>query len=229
MNQVLEKILKSGCVNSPDGKVIKLHSNISKEEGVFLMKIIDELKPKVTLEVGLAYGISALFICQALEKYRNVRHIIMDPSQNKIWGGIGLYNLREAGYQEIIDFHEQPSQLFLPQLENNGVKIDFAFIDGWHTFDHTLVDFFYIDKLLNVGGVVVFDDSTWPSVSKVIRYVLKNRSYTVFRCFKSDSFKYKIFQTFQTFKNMSAIGIGTCVALKKESEDKRKWNYHQNF
>jgi len=46
--------------------------------------------------------------------------------------------------------------------EAQGERIDFAFIDGAHTFDHVLVDFFYIDRMLNVGGIVAFDDVGFP-------------------------------------------------------------------
>ena len=251
MNQVLEEIIKSGYVKSPSGNLIQVQGNITQETGEFLTEIIAELKPKVTLEVGLAYGVSALFICQELKKYPNTRHIIIDPCQNTIYGGLGLNNLRKAGYQEIIDFCEQPSQTFLPQLETLGVKIDFAFIDGWHTFDHTLVDFFYIDKLLNKGGVVAFDDSTWPSVSKVLRFIIKNRSYTVFRCLHNISLplvralrarptaSFKLARArFESlgplFRNVSSFGIGinptsTCVALKKIAEDNRRGGFHRKF
>jgi predicted O-methyltransferase YrrM len=235
--------MKSGYVKSPSGNLIKVRSGITQEEGEFLAEIIAELKPSVTLEVGLAYGISALFICEAIKKYPYARHIIIDPNQNTSFGGLALYSLRRAGYQEIIDFYEKPSQTVLPQLETMGVKVDFAFIDGWHTFDHTLIDFFYIDKLLNIGGVVAFDDSDWPSISKVLKFIIRNRSYTVFRYVPvtfpplrlNASLKFQIFQRLKRlFKNLSAFDIGidttsSCVALRKEAEDNRRWDFHRNF
>jgi predicted O-methyltransferase YrrM len=243
LNQVLEEIIESGYVKSPSGNLVKVRSNITREEGEFSTEIIAGLMPNATLEVGLAYGISALFICQAIKKYSNARHIIIDPSQNTDWGGLGLYSLKRAGYEEIIDFYEKPSQTVLPQLEAMGVKVDFAFIDGWHTFDHTLVDFFYIDKLLNIGGVVAFDDSNWPSISKVIKFIVKNRSYKVFRYLPNTfpplrlnaSLKFQIYQRVKgLFRNVRAFGIGidpnsTCVALRKEAEDNRRWDFHSNF
>jgi len=240
LNQVLEEILKSGYVKSPKGDLVKLRGGITQEEGEFLTEIIVKLKPNATLEVGLAYGISALFICQAVKKYPNTRHIVIDPSQNTEWGGIGLHNLRRAGYGEIIDFYEKPSQTILPQLETLGVKVDFAFIDGWHTFDHTLVDFFYIDKLLNVGGVVAFDDSNWPSVSKAIKFIIKNRSYTVLRFIRNPrppyspatSLKSQAFRKLKhILRNVSAFGldVSSCVALRKGAEDNRRWDFHRNF
>ncbi len=243
MTQVLSEIMKSGYFKSPSGNLVKVRSGVSQEEGKMLAEIISEIKPNATLEIGLAYGISALYICQAIKKYPGTRHIIIDPSQHTDWGGLGLYNLERAGYQEIIDFYEKPSQTVLPQLEIKSIKVDFAFIDGWHTFDHTLVDFFYIDKLLNIGGVVAFDDSYWPSISKVIKFILKNRSYTVFRYVPSTFFplkpsmslKLQLFQRAkQLLKNAGEIGMGidpnsTCVALRKEAEDNRRWDFHRNF
>ena len=65
----------------------------------------------------------------------------------------------------------------LPKLLARNDKIDFAFLDGQHTFDYVLVDFFYVDKILSVGGIIVFDDLQYPSVRKVCRYVLTNLCY----------------------------------------------------
>jgi hypothetical protein len=65
----------------------------------------------------------------------------------------------------------------LPELELKEIKADFAFIDGWHTFDHTLVDFFLTDKILRKGGILALDDTNWDSVRKVSMFILRNRSY----------------------------------------------------
>ena len=59
----------------------------------------------------------------------------------------------------------------LPAMIQNQEIFDFAFIDGWHTFDHALVDFFYVNRLLNVQGIVVFDDVNYPQLRKLIRYI----------------------------------------------------------
>src|SRR5262245_23921222 len=72
--------------------------------------------------------------------------------------------------------HQIPTPLATAPLARNE-KIDFAFLDGQHTFDYVLVDFFYVDKLLSVGGIIVFDDLQYPSVRKVCRYVLTNLCY----------------------------------------------------
>src|SRR5258707_11956324 len=63
------------------------------------------LFPYTTLfrsEVGLAYGVSTLFICKGLEAVLKPRHIVIDPNQFKSsplqemsFEGIGLHNLRK--------------------------------------------------------------------------------------------------------------------------------------
>ena len=152
MNPILQEIYKTNFTTTPDGGKVSIGvDSIDRNEAEFLYQIVAELKPTVTLEVGLAYGISALVICDALRKTPSNRHIIIDPFQirNWRWGGIGLHNLRRAGYEQLIEFHETYSYRALPQLEATGEKIDFAFIDGCHSFDFVLVDIFYIDKTLS--------------------------------------------------------------------------------
>ncbi|MFB2895273.1 class I SAM-dependent methyltransferase [Aerosakkonemataceae cyanobacterium BLCC-F50] len=249
MNSVLEEIFQTGHVKSADGESVKLHSGITAEQGYFLQEIISKIKPKVSLEVGLAYGISALFICEALQKNSPAHHIIIDPFQFNYWKGIGLENLKRAGYEEIIEFHKEYSHLALPQLESKQIKIDFAFIDGMHTFDHTLIDFFFVDKLLNIGGIVVIDDCSFPSIRKVCRFIVRNRSYSVFQCFPTReyqlSFQRKLLkyaagisQPIRTILKpeflLPDLDLGLipklrCIAFKKEAEDKRKWDFHREF
>jgi len=157
MNAVLEEILRSGYATGSSGERIAVHSQISREEGEFLQQIVATVRPKVSLEIGLAYGVSSLFICDALAAVGAERHIVIDPHQFEVpaefvtadpestrggFGVIGLRNLRAAGFEALVEFHALPSHIALPRLLEAGRRIDFAFIDGWHTFDYVMVDFF---------------------------------------------------------------------------------------
>jgi len=195
MNPVLSRMLATGSVTAADGSTIPLNSEVSREEGSALQTLIHLYKPRVTLEVGLAYGVSALFICEALAAVEGKKHIVIDPYQfgvqslNFVAGpshttrvgfdGLGLANLDRAGYMHLVEFHNQPSYRALPALEAAGQRIDFAFIDGWHTFDYVMVDFFYVDRMLGVGGIVVLDDTGYPAIRKLARYIATHRSYSV--------------------------------------------------
>jgi predicted O-methyltransferase YrrM len=180
MNAVLEGILEAGCVTSPTGERIPLHSHVPAEEGRFLQDVIHQIQPKVSLEIGCAFGVSSLYICEALVAVGAGRHIVIDPFQHEHWHGVGIENLKAAGFGGLIELHEMPSHQALPRLEAAGCRLDFVFIDGAHWFDYVMVDFFCIDRLLRVGGVVVFDDADWASVRKACRYILSNRAYRVF-------------------------------------------------
>jgi predicted O-methyltransferase YrrM len=141
MNEILRSILSSGSVTTKDGKIRALSGAISQEEGDFLQEIIRNARPRVSLEVGCAYGVSSLYICEALREVSAVKHIVMDPYQHSEFEGIGLANLERAGYLDIIDFHETASYQYLARLSEEALAVDFAFIDGMHLFDYALVDF----------------------------------------------------------------------------------------
>lgn len=193
MNSVLSEILAMGITKDAEGNsTIKVHSAISASEGQFIQTLVRQSDPTISLEVGLAYGISALFICDALNIREGTQHIAIDPTQSgpigpadhctsrgDSWGGIGIENLRRAGYGDIVRLIEAPSYRALPELERSGQRIDFAFIDGWHTFDFVLLDFFFIDRMLNVGGVVVLDDTSWSAIRKACRFVRRSLAYSV--------------------------------------------------
>lgn len=92
-------------------------------------------------------------------------------------GNPGLFNLERAGLRDLVAFHNESSHSVLPRLEAEGTQLDFAFIDGLHHFDWALHEFFLIDKMLRIGGLVIFDDLSWPAVQRVLMYVLANRAY----------------------------------------------------
>jgi predicted O-methyltransferase YrrM len=257
VNSVLREILETDQIRTERGESIALHSNVSRKEGEFLQSVIRELKPVVTLEVGFAYGISALFICDALEVGPDTRHIVIDPNQfisadgqQDAWGGVGMYNVQRAGFGDIVELRGLPSHQALPQLEAEGVSIDFAFIDGWHTFDFALVDFFYIDRLLKVGGVVAFDDADMPAIRKLCRYVALNRAYRVVTAGKAvdvrRSLRRRLLERLlasgklgprvrrvlspETLRPNRELGLaGSCVAFMKRAADDRSWDFHASF
>jgi predicted O-methyltransferase YrrM len=176
-NAVLEEILTTRKVTDASGRQHALHAEVSREEGELLASLILKYSFTRTLEVGCAYGISSLYISDALARLeRPVKHTIIDPFQNTACHGAGVASLERAGFR-FFELVEKPSELALPALLAEGRTFQFAFIDGWHTFDHTLLDFFYINRLLEEGGVVAIDDVDMPGVRKVARYISNYPNY----------------------------------------------------
>lgn len=256
MNPVLSEIMKTGRTRTADGHdSVELHSAIFESEGRYLQKLVRQVDPEFSLEVGLAYGVSALFICEAINRREGTRHIVIDPNQHGAsrdqgWDGIGMANLKRAGYGDFVSLMEAPSHQVLPELEAAGQRIDFAFIDGWHTFDFTLVDFFYIDRMLKPGGVVAFDNADWSSVRKVCRFIAQNLSYTVLppelewepprkrRILDHVlarvpvgklPFSGRILHPALAAPDIRLGLWGPCIAFRKDGHDSRRWDHFQDF
>ena len=199
MNQILEDIYRTGKCVDLAGKERKVTGAVPREDALILQDMVRFVKAKTTLETGVAFGLSTLAICEALTEESpsadsavpghssivnrqstvpsGVHHYGVDPEQNTVHGGAALASLKRAGLDSVFELLEGPSHLMLPKLLEKGVKLDLAFIDGWHTFDYTLLDFFYIDKMLRPGGVVLLHDRSWPSKQKVIGFIRTHRRY----------------------------------------------------
>jgi predicted O-methyltransferase YrrM len=249
MVPLLEEILRTKQVRSVDGsETLPLDSAISPDVGEFLQRLIRQRKPKTTLEVGLAFGVSALFICEALQECGGLHHIAIDAFQSTQWKSIGINNLKLAGFGNLIELRESYSHLALPELEAQGTRIDFAFIDGWHTFDSALTDFFHVDRLLPFGCVVVFDDAFFPGVHQACRYVATNRAYRVVATTDADYKPSKIARVIRPIGHASpqvqkllkskfvipdeTLGFTPdcrCIAFEKMADDKRGWSDHAEF
>jgi predicted O-methyltransferase YrrM len=179
VNQVIEEIERDRTTILPNGARVPVHSAVSLESGRVIRRAIGVAAPTLGCEVGLAYGVSTLYILDAMHDLGEGHLIGMDPAQHdQTWQGGGLYNLQRAGFANRYSFHEASSQFVLPRLAEAGTRIQFGFIDGWHTFDHTLVDFFYLDMMMDVGGVMILDDVGYPALQRLAHFIVTNRAYT---------------------------------------------------
>lgn len=149
---------------------------ISAEGGRLLYDMVQKENALRTLEVGMAYGLSTLFIAQAHLDRGQGEHVAIDPCQQAEFLSIGLENVRQAGLEKIVRFMGEPDYVALPKLLGTA-PFQFIFIDGLHMFDYTLLDFFYCDRLLAANGVLVFDDCLAPGVARAIDFVRRNRAY----------------------------------------------------
>jgi len=244
MHPYCEKILQSGLMKTPDDSVIEINSQISTTEGLFLQQLVKEIKPQVSLEIGVAFGISSMFICEELDQIGAKKHIAIDLGPIKKAGtdeldrfGLGLLNIERCGYGHLVESYAMPSEIALPDLLRRGQRLQFAFIDGWHSFDHALVDFFYVNKMLDVGGVVAFHDAGHPNIRKLLRYISTYPSYRIFREIRrpkavfstqregvEKTIAYALFLIRQLYPYRP-----TCVAMEKICEDTREWTWFRNF
>lgn len=247
MNHLLEKIFSSKTFLTKDNKFIQIHSETGKEQCEFLQTLISENNLSNSIEIGFAFGISALAITEEVVK-NNGRHTIIDKFENTQWNGVGLDLLSQAGYSKNIHFYEEFCYVVLPKLLEEGKKFDFAYIDSTKQLDWLLVDFFFLDKLLVNGGIIVFDDVSFPGIRKLLRYISQFPDYRVFDTFprnKKNSFRLKFLTILRMLKILPKnykyikpdifltdfdLGINShCIAIQKINEDSRNWNWHKDF
>jgi predicted O-methyltransferase YrrM len=136
---------------------------------------------QTVVEVGLAYGSSALAIGEALVSVGAARpkHVIIDPLQATEWSNVGWQLLQSAGLDGIASLIGQPSSMALPRLVLDGFTADAAFVDGSHRFHEVFVDLYFLRKIVRPGGLVVVDDDSWPSVHTAVRYFETNMGWRI--------------------------------------------------
>lgn len=142
--------------------------------------LIAERVEKV-VEIGLAYGSSALAIGEALASVGAEQpvHIIVDPLQATDWSNVGWQLVQSAGLDAIARLVQQPSSMALPRLIAEGFSADAAFVDGSHRFHEVFVDLYFLRKIVRPGGIIILDDHWWPSVRAVQRYYETNMGWQV--------------------------------------------------
>ncbi len=247
MNAGIDSIYETGRVVLADGREVDpFPVAIKRAEGEMLYRLVRAVKPAATLEVGMAWGLSAMFICQALEENRRGGHTAVDPFQAKFHYA-GVENVRRAGLGGRLTFVEELSQTALARMVTEGKRFELVFIDGGHLFDLAFVDFFFADQMVPVGGYVVFDDLWMPAVRKVLRFILRNRGYVIAEevmgergAFVQRHLQNLRYQLKKRVKGRRSLGTGSemdfhggrnvnwCV-LRKVGEDGRAWDHYAAF
>ena len=208
----LDAIVKHSAVFTPDGEYRRLGSHTRPREHEEIRKALRNTHAKQTLEVGFAYGTSALVFAEHHQRQGNegISHTIIDPNQygkgDGHWEGIGAENLKRCGFSRNHSFRlvESTSTLALPALMKRFGRgwLDVALIDGWHLFDYTLMDVFYCIEMLRVGGILIVDDKRMKAITAVGKYVTRAYGHVVDICPSCPSI----------------------LVFKKKSNDKRDWN-----
>ena len=170
-----------------NNKFIKLDSNINVYEACFIAKLINiyinNYKKNKTLrivEIGLAYGTSALIIVNEMIKYKyKTRYTVVDPNQTKQWENIGINNIKQflkhMNKKLKIKLIEEYSTEAMPKLHK---KHDVSFIDGSHDEKIVIEDIRNSDRLLRVNGIMIIDDVLHSGVKDaILTFVKENKNY----------------------------------------------------
>ena len=178
-------------------------TSVKDTEGQVLASLILQHELTHTLEIGLAYGLSAAYILSA----HDGPHVCVDPFQTQDYQDIGVRNIESLGHADRLVLHRDQSQLVLPKLWAEEAAFDFVFIDGGHRYDEIFVDFYFVDRLLRQNGVIVFHDMWLRGTQLVMSFIKNNRR------------DFEIIRTGE--RNLGVI--------RKIGKDERPWYHFEEF
>lgn len=249
IHPLVEDLLATRRAQLPDGTESDANSFIPRDECELIYDTIAANGATNAIEVGMAFGVSTLCIADALRRNgANARLVTIDPHQTSGWHRAGMHLVARAEYDSMVTLIEERSQIVLPELAKAGERFDLAFIDGWHTFDHTLVDFFFIDMMLEKGGCIVFDDVGYPAVNAVVRFILANRDYELVKALRFQAPSARSLRLRREIKRrlrpiartdrdpkpehdalFLSIEDVHAVALRKCGDDTRRFDHYERF
>jgi predicted O-methyltransferase YrrM len=170
-----------------DGKFIPLDSNINVYEACFIAQLIKiyirkykKDQPLNVLEVGLAYGTSALVILNEIIKYKHrITYTVIDMNQTEQWKDVGYNNiiqfLKVMNNKLPIKLIQESSTIAMPKL---NMSLDISFIDASHAEDIVIQDINHTDRMLVPNGLMILDDVLHEGVRKaIIRFITSTKNY----------------------------------------------------
>jgi predicted O-methyltransferase YrrM len=251
LNTLIEIFDRNKIQINDSGDVTDLHSHTSMQQGLFIQEMFNLINPLNTIEVGFAYGISAMFILEMHKKLNipNSKHLVIEPDD--YWGEAAIYNIRKEKLEKYLTVFNEISDRVLPKLYLENRKFQFAYIDTTKRFDTVFQDFYFIDRMLEINGIIIFDDcgGGWPGVQRVVRYVstldnyvligkygkikMSRKKYVLHAILSSIlkliPYKEKIYPTYNFISDFQ-LGLNYyCLAFQKVSMDKRSWDYDKTF
>jgi predicted O-methyltransferase YrrM len=152
--------------------------SLPEADGDALRDLLAAVGARVVIEIGLAYGSSALAIGEALisQGTAGAQHLIIDAYQHE-FENAGWNAIVAAGLGDLCTLVTERSQLVLPRLVTEGFVADAAFVDGSHVFHNVFVDLFFLREIVRPGGLVILDDCQWASVATAARYFEVNTGW----------------------------------------------------
>jgi len=139
----------------------------SAKIGPFLENLISYCYCKIVVEIGVAYATTTAYLCRGAQKNNGTVYGF------DIWEQHGLFNqYRALGSKETSEEYLKDLNIYnfklhkidsktndLANILNTIDLIDFAFIDGCHSYEGTKNDFDNIYPRLSQTGMILFDDT----------------------------------------------------------------------
>lgn len=139
-------------------KPYPVNYNLDDQSGMFLYALCKIIQPEMVVETGVAYGLSSLYILQALhENNKGILHSIdytFSPWQRKEMIGSAIPEFLRDRWRFVFG----PSSEKLSKVLFNIGKLDIFFHDSLHTYKNMKYEFDTVWPYIKSGGLLVSDD-----------------------------------------------------------------------
>ncbi|HEY6122531.1 MAG TPA: class I SAM-dependent methyltransferase [Pyrinomonadaceae bacterium] len=176
---------------------------IGPDQGQFMQLLVQLLRAKKTIEVGVFTGYSSLWVALGLPSDGQI--IACDISEE--YTSVARRYWKEAGIDNKIDLRIGPALGTLNELtKDQSGTFDFAFIDA----DKTNYDNYYERslQLLRKGGLIAIDNTIWSG--KVADLAEQDSDTVAIRKLNE-----KLFQDERVTLSMLTVGDGLTLAVKR--------------
>ncbi|KYF75591.1 hypothetical protein BE11_44495 [Sorangium cellulosum] len=147
----------------------KAYMPVAPEVGRLLYILTRTRRPRLVVEFGTSFGISAIHLASALRD--NGAGRLIATELNPIKAARARENLRSTGLADRVELREGDALQTLTQGFDGG--IDMVLLDGWKEIYLPVLQL--LEPHLNPGALVIADDTTvYPeSVTPYLEYVRK--------------------------------------------------------
>ena len=125
---------------------------VAPEVGRFLYSLIRSCRPKIVVEFGTSFGLSAIHLAAALRDNGAGKLITTELDSGK--AARAFEHLQQAGLSGIVEIRR--GDAFETLTDVNG--IDFLILDGWKALYLPMLN--KLEPTLNSGSLIVADDIT---------------------------------------------------------------------
>lgn len=133
------------------------NSSVSDRYGRLLFRLVEYFKPQIIIEIGTSVGLSTLYL--ALANHEANIYTIEGCATKSEQAAINFNAMQVSNIEQ----HIGRFDLVLPDVVKKAGKLDFAFIDGNHTYEATIENFKTLLAIANNDTVFVFDDIHWSA------------------------------------------------------------------
>lgn len=126
-----------------------------------LLKILDEEKPKVMLEIGTLEGGTLFLFSRTAPTDAVIISVDFPPAKSLFRLRAPLYKTFTSAGQELhLLIEDSHDKITLEKVKNAlaGRKVDFLFIDGDHSYEGVKKDFEMYSQLVGPNGTIAFHD-----------------------------------------------------------------------